>query len=81
MSDRTTRTIQIVVPGGRTSSESLSAIIDTIFSKGVERGERIESIRAYMGSMAETMTIDVVLSAPVNAANPFDHDSVDDRRR
>ncbi|MCL4506836.1 MAG: hypothetical protein M1434_15210 [Chloroflexi bacterium] len=81
MTDRTTRTIQIVLPGGRTSPESLADIIDTIFGKGVERGERIDSVRAYMGSMAETMTIDVVLSAPVNTGSPFDHDSVDDRRR
>ena len=81
MADRTTRTMQIVLPGGRTSPESLADIIDTIFSKGIERGERIESVRAYMGSMAETMTIDVIISTPVNTANPFDHDSVDDRRR
>ena len=81
MTDRTTRTIQIALPGGRTSPESLAAIIDTIFSKGIERGERVESVRASIGSMAETMTIDVLISTPVNSASPFDHDSVDDGRR
>ena len=81
MTDRTTRTIQIALPGGRTSPESLAAIIDTIFSKGIVRGERVESVRASMGSMAETMTIDVLISVPLNSGSPFDHEAVDDGRR
>ena len=83
MSERTTRTIQIVLPGGKATAESVAHIIDTIFAKGLENNERIDSIKGYLGSMAETLNIDFVISAP---AEPSDgrqtvRDIVDDQRR
>ncbi|MCL4504493.1 MAG: hypothetical protein M1434_09805 [Chloroflexi bacterium] len=81
MADRSTRTLQIMVPGGRTSPQSLAAIIDTIFNKGIEQGERIESIKASIGMMAETLTIDVIISVPIATGKPPVQDNIDDHQQ
>jgi hypothetical protein len=83
MSQRVTRTIKIALPGGRTSAESLAHIIDTVFARGLESGERIDSIRGYVGDMAETVTLDIVVSAPGEFIDPqaMGRDLVDDQRR
>jgi hypothetical protein len=83
MPGRTTRNLKISLPGGRTNAESLAAIIDTVFSKGLESGERIESILSHFGDMGEVLTIDIVVSAPVEseAQQQAVRDLVDDRRR
>ena len=66
MPGRITRTLHVVLPGGRTSPDSVAQLIDTIFSKGLEAGERIESIRGNMAEMGETFTMEVVVSAPAD---------------
>ena len=81
MSDRTTRTIQIALPGGRTSPDSVAQLIDIIVSKGLEPSERIDSIKAVFGSMSETFTMEVTVSAPL-MITPRDQTrhEVDERR-
>ncbi len=83
MPERITRTIKIALPGGRTSAESVAQIIDTLFAKGLEDGERIESIKGNFGDMAETLTIDIVVSAPADFADrqQVGHMIVEDERR
>ena len=83
MSERTTRTIQIALPGGKATAESVAHIIDTIFTKGLEHGERVDSIKGYLGTMGETLNIDFVISAPAEPLNGRQtvRDIVDDHRR
>jgi hypothetical protein len=83
MSERITRTIQIALPGGRTSAESIAQIIDTLFTKGLEDGERVESIVGNFGDMAETLTLKITVSAPAEYPNSpmMGHVNVEDERR
>ena len=83
MSERITRTIQIALPGGRTSAESIAQIINTLFTKGLEDGERVESIVGNFGDMAETLTLKITVSAPAEYPNSpmMGHVSVEDERR
>jgi hypothetical protein len=70
------------LPGGRTSPESLAQIIDTVFSKGLEPGERIDSIKASFGSLSESMTIEIAISGPAykEPQDSRSRDAVDERR-
>ena len=82
MARRVIRTVQIVLPGGKASAESVANIINTVFVKGLEAGERIESIRGSLGTMGEVLTIDIVVSAPEERTEQqMARDLVDDRRR
>ena len=83
MPERITRTIHIALPGGRTSAESVAHILDSLFSKGLEDGERVESIVGKLGDMAEMLNIDVVVSAPADYADqhPMGRMMVEDERR
>ena len=83
MPARITRSIRISLPGGRTSAESVAAIIDTVFSKGLESGERVEAIQSNFKDMGDLLTIEVTVSSPAeDEADPqVVRDMVDDRRR
>ena len=83
MPDRITRTIQIALPGGRTSAESVAHIIDTLFARGLDTGERIESITGNLGNIGETFTLSVVVSAPAEVAEQeqMRRMTVEDERR
>jgi hypothetical protein len=83
MSERITRTIHIALPGGRTSAESIAQILDTLFTKGLEDGERVDAIVGGFGDMAETLTLNVTVSAPAEYAHShmMGHVSVEDERR
>lgn len=82
MTVRNTRSIFITLPGGRTSPDSVAHIIDTIFTKGLENGERIDAINAAFGSMSEVFTLEFVVSVPAEVAEQqLSRDLVDDRRR
>jgi hypothetical protein len=83
MSERITRTIQIALPGGRTSAESIAQIIDTLFTKGLEDGERVDSIVGSFGDMAEILTLKITVSAPAEYPNShmMGHVIVEDERR
>ena len=83
MSERITRTIQIALPGGRTTAESIAHIIDTLFTKGLEDGERVESIVGNFGDMAEIFTLKVTVSIPAEYPNShmMGHVIVEDERR
>jgi hypothetical protein len=83
MSERITRTIQIALPGGRTSADSLAQIIDTLFTKGLDEGERVESIVANFADMAETLTLKVTVSSSAEYPNShmMGHVTIEDERR
>ncbi len=66
MTGRITRTLHITLPGGRTSPDSVAQLIDTIFSKGLENGERVDSIKGNIADMGETFSMEVVLSTPAD---------------
>jgi hypothetical protein len=83
MTGRITRNIRISLPGGRTSAESVATIIDTIFSKGLTSGERVDSILSHFGDMGDLFIIEVAVSGPPDseAEQMVVRDLVDDRRR
>jgi hypothetical protein len=64
MAERISRTIHVVLPGGRTSPDSVARLIEVILSQGLEKGERVESITSALGQMGEAFTMDVVVSVP-----------------